>query len=184
MENLSPDQRKKMMSWRGKYLMTSWENYADFLEKLGVPLILRKLATMGTPIVEVTYDEETEEWNISRTSTLFYQLIKLRSVDFKFKLEEEFDEITPDKRDVRSIVTVEGDSFKHVSKAKKEGVTGHTVVTEFKGHECTRYMTIDKNPDCIGVMKFRRMVDGKVLEAEAIEDIETADQMAKTVITD
>ena len=88
--------------------------------------------------IKVTYDEETEEWNISRTSTLFYQLIKLRSVDFKFKLEEEFDEITPDKRDVRSIVTVEGDSFKHVSKAKKEGVTGHTVVTEFKGHECTR----------------------------------------------
>ena len=25
----------------GKYLMTSWENYADFLEKLGVPLLLR-----------------------------------------------------------------------------------------------------------------------------------------------
>ena len=45
-------------------------------------------------------------------------------------------------------------------------------------------MTIEKNPDCVGVMKFRRMVDGKVLEAEAIEDIETADQMAKTVITD
>merc|ERR1712168_1645918 len=146
METLSPDQRKKM-TWRGKYLMTSWENYADFLEKLGVPLLLRKLATMGTPIVEVTYNEETETWNISRTSTIFYTLIKLRSVDFKFKLNEEFDEVTPDKRDVRSIVTVEGDSFKHVSKAKKEGVTGHTVVTEFKGHECTRYMTIDKNPD-------------------------------------
>ena len=25
----------------GKYLMTSWENYAEFLEKLGVPLLLR-----------------------------------------------------------------------------------------------------------------------------------------------
>ena len=65
---------------------------------------------MGTPIAEVeyfnifynnpklvatkvTYDEETEEWNICRTSTLFYQLIKLRSVDFKFKLDEEFDEV-------------------------------------------------------------------------------------------
>ena len=41
-------------NFAGKYLMTSWENYADFLEKLGVPLLLRKLATMGTPIVEVT----------------------------------------------------------------------------------------------------------------------------------
>merc|ERR1712198_298801 len=119
MDTLSYEQKKKMEKWKGKYLMTSWENYADFLEKLGVPLLLRKLATMGTPIVEVTYDEETETWNISRTSTIFYTLIKLRSVDFKFKLNEEFDEVTPDKRDVRSIVTVEGDTFKHVSVAKK-----------------------------------------------------------------
>merc|ERR1712088_378649 len=186
MDNLSPEQRGKMEKWKGKYLMTSWENYADFLEKLGVPLLLRKLATMGTPIVEVTYDEETEVWNVSRTSTLFYQLIKLRSVDFKFRLNEEFDEVTPDKREVTSIVTVEGDSFKHVSKAKKEGVTGHTVVTEFKGHECPRYMTIDKNPDVIGVMKFRRLVDGKVLEATEVVslDFENADEIAKMVITD
>merc|ERR1711936_603233 len=101
MEKLSTEQKRKMEKWIGKYLMTSWENYADFLEKLGVPLLLRKLATMGTPIVEVTYDEDSQEWNICRTSTLFYRLIKLRSVDFKFKLNEDFDEITPDKRDVR-----------------------------------------------------------------------------------
>jgi len=168
-----------MENWKGKYLMTSWENYADFLEKLGVPLLLRKLATMGTPIVEVTYNADTEEWNICRTSTLFYQLIKLRSVDFKFKLDEEFDEITPDKRDVRSMVTVEGDTFKHVSRAKKEGVTGHTVVTEFKGDEVTRYMTIDKNPDVVGVMKFRRLVDGKVVEQMETSDIDF--QNAETI---
>ena len=34
-------------------MMTSWENYEDFLQKLGVSLLLRKLATLGTPIVEV-----------------------------------------------------------------------------------------------------------------------------------
>merc|ERR1711936_1189833 len=103
------------------------------------------------------------------------------------QVDEEFDEVTPDKREVRSIVTVEGDGFKHVSKAKKEGVTGHTVVTEFKGHECTRYMTIEKVPDCVGVMKFRRMVDGKVLEPTAVDSLEefaNADQIAKMVITD
>jgi len=54
MEKLSTEQKRKMEKWIGKYLMTSWENYADFLEKLGVPLLLRKLATMGTPIVEVS----------------------------------------------------------------------------------------------------------------------------------
>merc|ERR1712051_134302 len=186
METLSAEQKKKMENWKGKYLMTSWENYADFLEKLGVPLLLRKLATMGTPIVEVTYDEETEVWNVSRTSTLFYQLIKLRSVDFKFRLNEEFDEVTPDKREVTSIVTVEGDTFKHVSKAKKEGVTGHTVVTEFKGNECTRFMTIDKNPDVVGIMKFRRMVDGRVVEQMETSniDFDTAEAMANKLSID
>ena len=88
--------------------------------------------------------------------------------------------MTPDKRDVRSIVTVEGDSFKHVSKAKKEGVTGHTVVTEFKGDEVTRYMTIDKKPDVVGIMKFRRMVDGRVVEQMETSniDFDTAEAMA------
>ena len=84
-------------------------------------------------------------------------------------------------------MTVEGDSFKHVSKAKKEGVTGHTVITEFKGDEVTRYMTIDKKPDVVGIMKFRRMVDGKVLEPTAVDSLEefaNADQIAKMVITD
>ena len=97
--------------------------------------------------IQVTYDEETEEWNICRTSTLFYRLIKLRSVDFRFKLNEEFDEITPDKRDVRSVVTVEGNRFTHVSKAKKEGVTGHTVITEFNGDEVVRYGRLDGRCD-------------------------------------
>ena len=119
--------------------------------------------------MKVSYDEDTQEWNICRTSTLFYRLIKLRSVDFKFKLNEEFDEVTPDKRDVRSTVTVEGNRFTHVSKAKKEGVTGHTVITEFNGDQVVRYMTIDKVPDCTGVMKFTRMTEGKVIPVNEIE---------------
>jgi len=43
--------RKEMESWKGRYMMTSWENYEDFLQKLGVGLLLRKLATLGTPII-------------------------------------------------------------------------------------------------------------------------------------
>ena len=51
--------------------MTSWENYADFLEKLGVPLLLRKLATMGTPIVEVR--RVTGEYNIGLNTKLKWE---------------------------------------------------------------------------------------------------------------
>ena len=89
-------------------MMTSWENYEDFLQKLGVSLLLRKLATLGTPIVEVPttlrmwwlsstcyanrtslrrdvtlmanvqVTENNGEWNIRRTTTIFYRLVKLR----------------------------------------------------------------------------------------------------------
>ena len=58
--------------------------------------------------------------------------------DIRFNNSFKIYKVTPDKRDVRSTVTVEGDTFKHVSKAKKEGVTGHTVITEFKGDELIR----------------------------------------------
>lgn len=148
--------------------MTSWENYEDFLQKLGVSLLLRKLATLGTPIVEVS--EKDGEWNIRRTTTIFYRLIKLRAVDFRFRIGERFDEITPDKREVSSVVTVEGNKFIHESTAKKEGVTGHTVITEFNGDSVTRYMTIHKVPDCIGVMKFQRLMEGELeIENKEIE---------------
>jgi len=159
--------RKEMEGWKGRYTMTSWENYEDFLEKLGVKLLLRKLATLGTPIVEVT--EENGEWNIRRTTTIFYRLVKLRAVDFKFRIGERFDEVTPDKREVSSVVTVDGNKFIHKSTAKVEGVTGHTVITEFNGDKVVRYMTIDKVPDCIGVMKFERIKEEEEAESKEID---------------
>merc|ERR1712038_2223216 len=105
----------------------------------------------GTPIVEVS--EDNGEWNIRRTTTIFYRLVKLRAVDFKFRIGERFDEVTPDKREVSSIVTV----------------AGHTVITEFCGDKVTRYMTIDKVPDCIGVMKFERVKEGEEKETKEVD---------------
>lgn len=40
-------------------------------------------------------------------------------------------------------------------------------------------MTIDKNPDVVGVMKFRRLVDGKVVEQMETSDIDF--QNAETI---
>ena len=39
-----------------------------------------------------------------------------------------------------SIVTVDGNKFIHKSTAKVEGVTGHTVITEFCGDKVTRWV--------------------------------------------
>ena len=41
-----------------------------------------------------------------------------------------------------SIVTVDGNKFIHKSTAKVEGVTGHTVITEFCGDKVTRWVVI------------------------------------------
>ena len=42
-------------------------------------------------------------------------------------------------------------------------------------------MTIDKNPDVVGVMKFRRLVDGKVVEQMETSsiDFDAAETLAK-----
>ena len=104
----------------------------------------------------MTYDEETEVWNISRTSTLFYQLIKLRSVDFKFKLDEEFEETTPDGREVKSVVKMEGNKLVTVQTAKKDGEKSTKSVREFNGDELIYTMVI-VGGDITCVQKFKRM---------------------------
>ena len=125
----------------GKYDRVSAEKYDEFLAELGVNFMLRKAATASSPVFEVskkeagllhvvfvriltvnlfilvsqvTYDKDSETW-LFKTSTI------LKSMELKFKLGEEFDEKAPDGRDVRAVVTKEGDSFISVQTAKKEG---------------------------------------------------------------
>ena len=42
-----------IMSFVGKYERTSAENYDEFLAGLGVNFLLRKAATVSTPVMEV-----------------------------------------------------------------------------------------------------------------------------------
>merc|ERR1712018_21873 len=112
----------------GKYDRTSAEKYDEFLAELGVNFLLRKAATASTPRFEVTYDTDSETW-LFKTSTI------LKSMELKFKLGEEFDEKSPDGRDVRAVVTKEGDSFISIQNAKKEGEKSTKITREFKGDE-------------------------------------------------
>merc|ERR1712189_103119 len=94
--------RDKMVEMKGTYERSAAENYEAFLDALGVGMILKKAATATTPVMTVT--EEGGQWTI-KTSTM------LKSMELKFKLGEEFDEKTPDGREVTSIVTQEGDKL-------------------------------------------------------------------------
>ena len=112
----------------GKYDRVSAEKYDDFLKELGVNMLLRKAATASSPVFEVTYDGDSETWNF-KTSTV------LKSMELKFKLNEEFDEKTPDGREVKAKVTKEGDSFISVQNAVKDGEKSTKIIREFKGDE-------------------------------------------------
>ena len=59
----------------------------------------------------------------------------MKSMELKFKLDEEFEEATPDGRTVKAKVTLEGDKFLSVQNAIKDGEKSTEVTREFKGDE-------------------------------------------------
>merc|ERR1712042_164811 len=117
----------KMVEMKGTYERSAAENYEAFLDALGVGMILKKAATATTPVMTVS--EENGEWTI-KTSTM------LKSMELKFKLGEEFEEKTPDGREVKAVVTQEGDKLITVQTAKKEGEKSTKSTREFFDDKC------------------------------------------------
>merc|ERR1739844_464663 len=107
---------------KGKFERTSAENYDDFLKALDVNFLLRKAATASSPVMTVTIEDGTYTF---KTSTI------VKSMELKFKLGEEFEESTPDGREVKAIVKQEGDKFISTQTAKKEGQKSTEVIREF-----------------------------------------------------
>ena len=66
-----------MEAFKGKYERTSAEGYEEFLKALDVSYLLRKAATVSTPIVEIT--ENKGVWSIKSSTTL-------KSMELKFKV--------------------------------------------------------------------------------------------------
>ena len=132
---------------KGKYERVSEEQYDDFLKALGVNFMLRKAATVSTPVMEVS--ELGGVWSI-KTST------SLKAMELKFKIGEAFDETTPDGREVSAIVTLEGNKFISEQTAKKSGQKSTKTVREFTGSECIVTMTIIGS-DVVCVQKFKKL---------------------------
>jgi len=137
-----------MDTFKGKYERTSAENYEEFLKALDVNFLLRKAATVSTPVMDVS--EDGGVWTIKTSTTL-------KSMELKFEVGKEFDETTADGRDVSALVTVDGNKFVCVQKAKKDGHKSTKSIREFTGEECIYTMTIDGNDDLVCVQKFKRV---------------------------
>ena len=132
---------------KGKYERVSEEQCDDFLKALGVSFMLRKAATVSTPVMEVS--ELGGVWSI-KTST------SLKAMELNFKIGEVFDETTPDGREVSAMVTLEGNKFISKQTAKKSGQKSTKTVREFTGSECIVTMTIIGS-DLVCVQKFKKL---------------------------
>ncbi len=79
--------------------------------------------------------EDNGLWTIKTSTTL-------KTMELKFKLGEEFEETTPDGRDVKAIVTQEGNKFISVQTAKKESQKSTRVVREFLDDQVIQTMEV------------------------------------------
>ena len=66
-----------MDSFKGKFERTSADQYKELLKALEVNFLLRKAATVSTPVMEVT--EDGGVWNIKTSTTL-------KTMELKFKV--------------------------------------------------------------------------------------------------
>ena len=94
-------------------------------------------------------NEEGGVWTIE-TSTM------LKTVESKFRVGEQFEETTPDGREVSTIFNVDGNKFIGFSTAKKEGEKSTKSVREFTDDGCIWTLEI-LGSDIFCVQKFKRL---------------------------
>merc|ERR1711892_697180 len=138
-----------MDAFKGKFERTSADQYEEFLKALEGNFLVGKAATVSTPVMEVS--EEGGAWTIKTSTTL-------KTMELKFKLGEEFDETTPDGREVSAVVTFDDGKIVTVQKAKKDGQKSTKSVMEMNGADEMVYtMTVDGMDDLKCVQKFKRV---------------------------
>ncbi len=93
--------------------------------------------------------EDDGNWTIKTSTTL-------KTMELKFRLNEEFDESTPDGREVKAIVTQEGNKFISTQTAKKEGVKSTKTVREFLDDKVVQTMEIT-GTDIVCTQEFKRL---------------------------
>ncbi|XP_043461880.1 sodium/calcium exchanger regulatory protein 1-like isoform X1 [Leptopilina heterotoma] len=113
-----------------KYKLAQSENFEELMKALGVGLVTRKMGAAVSPIVEVTLDGD--EYTMNTTSTFKNSVIK-------FKPGVEFTEETPDGREVKTTITVDGDKMTQIQKGEKDTI----IEREFTPTEMKAIMKVD-----------------------------------------
>ena len=98
----------------------------------------------------MSYDPTSQVWKF-RTYT------RVKSMEMNFKLNEDFEEISPDGRKVMVKVTLDGDKFFADKKATKEGEKSSEITWEFKGDEVIHTYKV-VGTDVVAIQTFSRKV--------------------------
>ncbi|XP_041931605.1 fatty acid-binding protein, adipocyte-like [Alosa sapidissima] len=83
----------------GTWKIVESENFDEYLKELGVGFALRQIASRAKPSQIVTLD--TDGTITMKTLTTF------KNTEIKFKLNEEFEQITGDDRKTKNVVTLD-----------------------------------------------------------------------------
>ncbi|KAF7691199.1 fatty acid-binding protein, heart-like [Silurus meridionalis] len=113
----------------GKWRLTSSEKYDEYMIAIGVGQVTRKMSNAATPINTISMDGELIKIS---TSTTF------KNTEIMFKLGEEFNETTADGREVKSLVTLDGNKLIHVQKWDDKETS---LVREVNGDSLTLTLT-------------------------------------------
>ena len=81
----------------GKWQLFQSENFEEFMSKLGVCYVVRKLGNKSTPVVTVSKEADVLS---------FKQESLVSTSEIKFKIGEQFDEKTADGRAVKYILQI------------------------------------------------------------------------------
>ncbi|CAB3255272.1 unnamed protein product [Arctia plantaginis] len=123
-----------MPSIAGKYQHYKNENIDDYFIAVGVPFMGRKMMAMSSPLLEITIDGETM---MIKNSSL------IRTVEYKFKLGEEYEEHMPNAV-IKSVTTIVNDNeliTKSVVPESNETCGRHYLFTD---DECVITLTHDR----------------------------------------
>jgi len=119
------------MSFAGKFKLKSSENFDEYMKAVGVGLVTRKMANAASPVQEIVITGD--EWYIKTTTTF-------KTTEVRFKLGEEFEEVTGDGRNCKSVMTLDGSKLVHV---QKDPAKESTIIREVNGNELTMILKVD-----------------------------------------
>jgi hypothetical protein len=108
----------------GTWKMESSENFDSYMEAVGVGAAMAKIGSMSKPTVTISVDGDT--WNM-KSETLF------KNSKLQFQIGVEFDETTPDDRQMKTIFTLEGNKLIQDQKGEKPSV----ITREVNGDKMT-----------------------------------------------